>query len=206
VCVAQLFPLARKAWARRHYEVVEHIDSWTGSQYGARVSRATVERPPVEVAPWTPDDVPLATPVQLLFGVAACVVSLAAFFPQVASASEASVRYHHLDHAGHFFLGLMLGVVLGSLPAVSRRLGDSSGLGLAIVIAAPAAMMLVMVPRFYEPLEGHPPEHALYHIAMAAFGLVSGLGASRLGRIGGRLSAFLAIGMVLLFAAAMKGG
>jgi hypothetical protein len=100
----------------------------------------------------------------------------------------------------------MLGVVIGSLPAVSRRLADRSGLGLAAVIVAPAAMMLVMVPRFYEPLEQHSFEHALFHVAMAAFGLVAGLGASRLGRIGGRLSAFLAIGMVLLFAAAMKGG
>jgi hypothetical protein len=144
--------------------------------------------------------------VQLLFGTAACVVALAAFFPQIVDASESSIRYHHLDHTGHFFVGLMLGVVIGSLPAVSRRLGDRSGLGLAAVIVAPAAMMLVMVPRFYEPLEQHSFEHALFHVAMAAFGLVAGLGASRLGRIGGRLSAFLAIGMVLLFAAAMKGG
>jgi hypothetical protein len=74
------------------------------------------------------------------------------------------------------------------------------------VIVAPAAMMLVMVPRFYEPLERHPFEHALYHLAMAAFGLAAGVGASRLGRVGGRLSAFLSVGMVLLFAAAMKGG
>jgi len=63
-----------------------------------------------------------------------------------------------------------------------------------------------MVPRFYEPLENHLFEHALYHLAMAAFGFVTGLAASRLGRVGGRFSAFLAIGMVLLFAAAMKGG
>jgi hypothetical protein len=67
-------------------------------------------------------------------------------------------------------------------------------------------MMLVMVPRFYEPLEHHRFEHALYHLAMAVFGLLAGLAASRLGRVGGRLSAFLSLGMVLLFAAAMKGG
>ena len=62
----------------------------------------------------------------------------------------------------------MLGLLLGSLPAVSRRLGDRSSLGLAAVLAAPTLMMLVMVPRFYEPLERHPFEHALYHLAMAA--------------------------------------
>ncbi|HVW90260.1 MAG TPA: hypothetical protein VHC01_12420 [Gaiellaceae bacterium] len=33
------------------------------------------------------------------------------------NASEASNRYHHLDHAGHFFFGAMLGLLLGSLPA-----------------------------------------------------------------------------------------
>jgi len=63
-----------------------------------------------------------------------------------------------------------------------------------------------MVPRFYEPLERHPFEHALYHLAMAAFGLVTGLGASRLTPLGGRLTAFLSVGMLLMFAAAMKGG
>ena len=72
------------------------------------------------------------------------------------------------------------------------------------MIVAPTLMMLVMVPRFYEPLERHPFEHALYHLAMAAFGLVTGLGATRLGLVTGRLSAFLSVGMALMFAAAMK--
>ena len=57
------------------------------------------------------------------------------------------------------------------------------------MIAAPAVMMLLMVPRFYEPLERHPFEHALYHLAMAALGLVTGLGATRLGLVTGRLAA-----------------
>jgi hypothetical protein len=65
-------------------------------------------------------------------------------------------------------------------------------------------MMLVMVPRFYEPLERYPFEHALYHLAMAALGLTAGLGATRLGRVTGRLAAFLAVGMAIMFAAAMK--
>jgi hypothetical protein len=63
-----------------------------------------------------------------------------------------------------------------------------------------------MVPRFYEPLERHPAEHALYHVAMAALGLVAGLGATRLGLLAGRFAAFLAVGMALMFAAAMTGG
>jgi cytochrome c oxidase subunit 1 len=205
-CVAQLLSLARAAWSGRHYALAERVDSWTGTHYRARVARDDFEPPTVEAAPWRPGDVPLSSPVQLWFGAAASVVALASFFPQIVSASESSVRYHHLDHAGHFFLGLAAGLTIASLPAVSRRLGERSSLGLAVVMVAPAAMMLVMVPRFYEPLERHPFEHALFHLAMAGLGLVTGLAASRLGRVGGRMSAFLSVGMVLLFAAAMKGG
>jgi cytochrome c oxidase subunit I len=198
----QLLPLARAAWERRHYTLVEHTDSWTGTHYQARVTRGAEE--PLSLGTPPGAGVPLSNPGQLALGAAGCVVGLAAFFPQIVDASEASIRYHHLDHAGHFFLGVMLGLLLGSLPAISRRLGERPTLGLAAVIAAPTVMMLVMVPRFYEPLERHPFEHALYHLAMAAFGLATGLGATRLGRITGRLAAFLAVGMAVMFAAAMK--
>jgi hypothetical protein len=60
-----------------------------------------------------------------------------------------------------------------------------------------------MVPRVYEPLEHHAFEHALFHVAMAALGLLSGLGATRLGLVSGRLMFILSIGMPLMFAAAM---
>ena len=205
VCVAQLVPLAREAWRRRHYEEVEHVDTWTGTRYTALVARG-----PGADAGLPGDAVALGPPVdgrrQVALAAAACVVSLAAFFPQVISASEASIRYHHLDHAAQFFLGTMLGLLLGSTPAVSRRLGDRSGLGLVAVVVVPVVMMLLMVPRFYEPLERHSAAHAGYHIAMAGFGLLTGLGASRLGAVVGRFSAFLAVAMALMFAAAMKGG
>jgi hypothetical protein len=148
--------------------------------------------------------VPLASPAQLGFGVAACVVGLAAFFPQIVNASEVGTGYHHLDHAGDFFFGAMLGLLLGSLPTISQRLGDHPSLGLATVIVAPVLMMLVMVPRIYEPLERHPFEHALYHLAMAACGLLTGLGATRLGLVAGRLMIVLSIGMPVMFAAMMK--
>lgn len=198
----QLVPLARAAWERRHYMLVAHTDSWTGTSYQARVTRPHEVPAPLVSSPDT--GVPLESRAQLGLGAASCVVGLAAFFPQVVDASETSVRYHHLDHAGHFFLGLMVGLLVGSLPAVSRRLGERPTLGLVAVIAAPTLMMLVMVPRFYEPLESHPLEHALYHLAMAALGLVTGLGATRLGRVSGRFAAFLAVGMVVMFAAAMN--
>jgi cytochrome c oxidase subunit 1 len=203
LCV-QFVKLGRIAWERRHYALVEHVDTWTGMPYRSRVSFVEEEEEqepePVPLA----RTVPLRTPRQLGLATAAAVVALASFFPQVVHASEASVRYHHLDHAGHFALGVLLGLVLGSTPALSRRLGERPGLGLTAAIAAPSVMMLVMVPRFYEPLEAHPAEHALFHLAMAAFGVVTGLGASRLGLVTGRFAAFLAIGMTLMFTAAMS--
>jgi hypothetical protein len=146
--------------------------------------------------------VPLASPAQLAFAVAACV-GLAAFFPQIVNASEVSTRYHHFVHAGQFFFGAMLGLLLGSLPAISQRLGDHLSIGMVTVLAAPTLMMLLMVPRIYEPLERDPFEHALYHFAMAAFGLLTGLGATRLGLVAGRLMFVLSIGMPIMLAAAM---
>jgi hypothetical protein len=148
--------------------------------------------------------VPLASSTQLGLGVVACVISLAAFFPQIVSASEVSNRYHHLDHAGQFFTGALVGLLLGSQPTISRRLGDHSSIGLAVVLIAPAVMMLVMVPRFYAPLEPHPLQHVLYHLAMAACGLATGVGVTRLGLVTGRLMFVLSVGMPLMFAAAMK--
>ena len=60
-----------------------------------------------------------------------------------------------------------------------------------------------MVPRIYEPLEANPLEHASYHLAMAALRLATGLGATRLGLVTGRLMFILSVGMPLMFAAAM---
>jgi cytochrome c oxidase subunit 1 len=205
VCFLQLVSLARTAWGQRHaYQLVEHMDSWTGTHYQAREPRSEAGPALVDAPQPARRGVPLASPAQLGFGLAACVVGLAAFFPQVVNASEVSNRFHHLDHAGQFFLGAMLGLLLGSLPTVSRRLGEHSSLGLVTVLAAPMLMMLVMVPRFYVPLERHPFEHALYHLAMAACGLLTGLGATRLGLVTGRIMFVLSVGMPLMFAAALK--
>jgi cytochrome c oxidase subunit I len=189
-CLVQLVPLARTASTRRR---------------AAQPPAPQLEAEAAPGAPWrSRGSVPLASPAQLRLGVMACVVAFFAFSPQIVDASEASTRYHHLDHAGQFFFGTLLGLLLGSLAAVSRRLGDRASVGLTAVIVAPTLMMLVMVPRVYEPLERHPFEHALYHLAMAACGLLTGLGATRLTPLAGRLTAFLSVGMVLMFAAAMN--
>jgi cytochrome c oxidase subunit 1 len=193
----QLIPLGRVAWQRRQTSLT------AGAENGGALTATRITQP--FAASWSGGrDVPLATPTQLGFGVAACTISLAAFFPRIVEASEVSNRYHHLDHSGQFFFGAMLGLVLGSLPAISRRLGDHSSLGLAAVLVAPMLMMMVMVPRIFEPLERHPLEHALYHLAMVAFGLITGLGSTRLGLVTGRLMFVLSVGMPVMFAAAMK--
>jgi cytochrome c oxidase subunit 1 len=182
----QIVPLARGAWGRMH------------------TASATAAPPPPLAAAARPPVPPLTTPAQFAVATALCVVGLAAFSPQVVHAAEASARYHHLTHAGQFFLGGMLGLVIGSLPRVSARLGDHPNAGLAAVIAAPTLMMMLMVPRLYESLERHPVEHFLYHLGMAALGLVAGLGATRLGIVTGRLTLFLTVAMTVLFAAAVK--
>jgi cytochrome c oxidase subunit 1 len=201
--VIQVFTLARIARVRR-YQLVKHVDSWTGTRYQQREPLAVAASLPSDVPLLMRQGVPLASPSQLGFAIVASVVGLAAFFPQIVNASEASNRYHHLDHAGQFFTGAMVGALLGSLPTISHRLGDHSSIGLATVLVAPMLMMFVMVPRFYEPLEPHPFEHALYHFAMAACGLLTGVGATRLGLVTGRLMFVLSVGMPLMFAAAMK--
>ena len=104
ILFVQLVPLARTAWERRHYVVVDHIDSWTGTHYQARMTRAD-DGPQPEPTGRARRGVPLASPAQLGFALAACVVALTSFFPQIIDASEVSNRYHHLDHAGQFFLG-----------------------------------------------------------------------------------------------------
>jgi hypothetical protein len=162
--------------------------------------RETPEPPLPEVP--EPAGVTLATPAQLAAAVAAVVALVFAFLPPITRAAETNTQYHHLQHAAEFLLGALLGLVITSLPSVSRHLGRrAADLGIAAVVAAPAVMMLLMLPRIYEPLEGHALKHASYHVAMAAFGLIAGLGAGTLGRVTGRLALVLSVGMVVMYAA-----
>ena len=200
VYLRELAALARTGWQRRHWVLIGEGPQAHYHAPEARPERRDEPPPPHRLAPV---GLPLASPAQLAVGVAAATVALASFFPQIVEASETSTRYHHLDHAGHFFCGAMLGLVLGSLPGVSLWLGERSGWGLAGVIIAPTAMLFVMVPSIYEPLETHALYHALYHLGMGGFGLVTGIAGTRLGLVAGRLSVTLSVGMTLMFAAAM---
>ena len=91
--------------ARRALRARRHMDSWTGTHYEAREPR--IERAGVDGRAGSPraGTSRSRAPSSSASALAACVVALASFFPQIVTASETSNRYHHLDHAGHFFLG-----------------------------------------------------------------------------------------------------
>ena len=191
--LAELASLARAAWG--------------GGKRAARQSaksRRSVEPLPAVAEP---AGAALATPFELAAAATVAVVCLFSFLPPIVRASETSTQYHHLLHAGEFLLGAAVGLLVASLPAVFRRLGERhADLGIVAVVAAPAAMMLVMLPAIYEPLDDRPALHFLYHIGIAALGLVGGLGAGSLGRVTGRLAFILAVGMAVMYAAGAGGG
>jgi cytochrome c oxidase subunit I len=206
VLLVELARLARAARERSRYELVERRSSWTGSRYVTRQRRqpGAPEQPPAAVP--EPAGEALASPLQLGAAVAVAVACIFSFLPPIARAAEHSTRYHHLVHAGQFLLGAALGMLVASLPAVFRRLGPrAADLGIAAVILAPTGVMLAMMPAVYHPLEGRPALHFLYHVGIAALGVVAGLGAGSLGRVTGRLSFVLAVGMALMFAAGAGG-
>lgn len=147
-----------------------------------------------------------AGPAQLAVAVAAAVISLAAFLPSVVDAAEVSTGYHHLDHAGQFLFGGLVGAIVASLPRVARRFDRrTADLGIAVVIAAPAGMMLAMLPSVYGGVEGGTATHLLYHVGIAALGVVAGLGAGALGKVAGRFALFLAVAMAVMYAAGIGG-
>ena len=150
--------------------------------------------------------VPLERPWQVGVVLVAALLALAAFLPQVTDAVDGEVRYHHLQHAAMFFVGVVLGLVLGSAPAAARSLGlQLPGVAFTLVLAGPVAMMLAMTPDVYTSLEDEAPLHLLYHLGVVALGLVTGFGAAGLGRATGGLVAALSVGMALMYAGGVTG-
>ena len=187
------------------HELVEQTNSWTGGRYLARRKKHPATEEPLPRIP-EPANPVLATPPQLAGALAVAVAALFSFLPPIGRAAEESTRYHHLLHAGQFLLGLALGVLVASLPAVFGRLrSGAADLGILAVVAAPVGMMLAMTPSIYEPLDGRPALHFLYHVGIAALGVLTGLGAGALGRVTGRVAAALALAMAVLYAAGVGG-
>jgi mono/diheme cytochrome c family protein len=201
ICLLELRRLAR-AWREQRWVTIRRRDSWTGGTYPVR-ARAPGQTSDELEPELHVDAPPLRTRGQLVAGAVVVLAGIVAFIPPVIDAADTSTRWHHLDHAAQFFFGAALGLVIASLPRAHRRLGEHPHLGLAAVLAASTAMLLLMVPRLYEPLEPHRLYHALFHLGMAALGFVAGLGASRLGPVAGRVAFVLSVSMTLWFAAAM---
>jgi cytochrome c oxidase subunit 1 len=176
----------------------------------ARAARArprTGPAPAEEPLPPTAEPKPvLTTGFQFAFVAAAMVAFLAGFFPQVTDAAEASAGYHHLQHGTEFLVGALLGALVASLPQVFTRIRSRTSLGIAGVVIAPAAMLLVMLPAVYDAIESSAGAHFLYHLGIAALGVVTGLAVGTLGLVAGRLVFVLAIGMAVMYAAGVTGG
>jgi hypothetical protein len=156
-------------------------------------------------APTAPEPM-LTTGFQFAAVSAAALVFLGSFAPSITDATESSVRYHHLQHAAQFLVGLLVGAAFASMPAVFERLRHLTSLGFAVVILAPAAMLLVMLPSVYESFESNEWVHLLYHLGITALGVLTGLAAGTLGLVVGRLALVLSIGMALMYAAGATGG
>jgi cytochrome c oxidase subunit 1 len=149
----------------------------------------------------------LTSPLQIAIAVGAAVAATFVFLPDVSDASEVNDQFHHLAHAAQFLYGAALGLALGSAPAVFRRLAPRwSGVAIAIVVLAPAAMLLLMVPAIYGSLEDSDSTHGLYHMGIAALGGLTGVAAALLGTFAGRLLIVVSIGMGLMYAAGVTGG
>jgi heme/copper-type cytochrome/quinol oxidase subunit 1 len=161
------------------------------------------ETEPVEERP---AGFPIERPAYAIAALVAALLALAALVPQVTDAVVDNTRYHHLQHAAAFFLGVMLGLVLGSSPDTARRLGQRlPGVALTLAIAAPVAMMLLMTPDIYASIEKNSAVHLAYHLGIVALGIVTGFAAAGLGRVAGTFVALLAIGMALMYAAGVTG-
>ena len=150
---------------------------------------------------------PISTPVQLAVGVAAATVAVVALLPPIVDASEASPQFHHLDHAGQFLFGALWAFVIASSPAFFATLRRRRpALALAAVIVAPAVMLLAMTPTVYAGVEQPEGLHALYHLGLVGLGVLTGLGAARMGRVPGRILLALSVGMAAMYAAGVTGG
>ncbi len=154
-----------------------------------------------------PQRPPLTSSWQIGAAVAAATASVFVLAAPVSEASEASDQFHHLAHAVQFLMGAALGAAVASTPWVFKALAPRlRWIPLLAVILAPIAMLLLMIPGAYEPLEDNDAVHALYHGGVIALGTVAGFGAAMLGRVTGRLLLLLTVGMALMYAAGVTGG
>ncbi len=138
--------------------------------------------------------------------VAVGVAAMFVLYPPFIEASEVNIKWHHLTHAVQFFGGAMLAAAAASTPAMLRRFPGGMGTGLALVAIAPLVMLVVMIPLIYDDLVSNDLLHAVYHLVMIVFGLLTGAGCARLGRVAGWTVLIASVGMAVLFAPGVSGG
>ncbi len=148
----------------------------------------------------------LANPRQIGVAVALWVACGFAVLPPIETASEASVGFHHLAHAVIILGASLFGAALVSTLAVWRPLSRRwINPAIAIIVIAPALMLLAMVPGVYGGLD-QDTAHASYHAGLMALALLTGMSAAVLGRSTGKLMIFLTVGMMLMYAGGVTGG
>jgi hypothetical protein len=172
----------------------------------ARRSRQrVVSVPPQRTEPAKPVGAaspPLGSPGQLAVGVAAATVALITLLPPVVDASEVNAQFHHLAHAGDFFLGAAFALAIACTPPLFERVrGWPFSVAAAVVILAPATMLLAMTPTLYDGLADSAFGHAVYHQGIVLVGVLTGLAAAAIGGVSGRLAFALSVGMATMYAA-----
>jgi hypothetical protein len=126
--------------------------------------------------------------------------------PGAVDLAERSAEAHHLDHTAQFLLGGLVMLGVGSRRALTRP--TQAGVtwwALAAVVVAPAAMLLLMTPGIYNPLEDNDGLHLLFHWGIIVLGMVTGWACVRFGRVSGMAIFVLSVAMGAAFAGGVGG-
>jgi len=194
VLLAEFAALARDALRRR-----ERAPAAPDVAPQPRIAGASAQ---AEVKP----EATLANPRQIGTAVAIWVICAFVVLPPIETASEASVQFHHLAHAVIVLGASMFGAAVVSTYAVWRPLPRRwLNVAFAIVIVAPALMLLAMVPGVYAGLD-QDTAHAAYHVGLMALAVLTGMSAALLGRATGKYMIALTVAMMLMYAGGVTGG
>ena len=116
-------PGSRGRRAPRRYEVVEIADTWSGSRWRVRRRPTSRTRRSGPCPAWRSRSASSSQDRRSSGSPSARPSSRSPRSSRRScDASETSTGYHHLDHAGQFLFGALVGAIVGSLPRVAGRL------------------------------------------------------------------------------------